>query len=268
MPMHLHTERKVRTHMDGNAGLLLRIGQVCLFYLMLLWLGLLLLLGNAGCLPLFLTPKAFREPIVQQLISAVFRLFLRGAAGCGLMRLDLSGLDVLNGRRKMLLVANHPSMIDVFLVISRVRCAICLMRAGIGSNIFFAIGARLAGYVSNRDSGTMLRRAGIAVEQGKLLLVFPEGTRTTRQPVNEIKAGVALIAKRTKVPLQTILIVTNSAYLSKGWNILRPPQFPLIYRVKLGQQLMSTGAIAETASNLQRYFEKELSRSIDPGLRV
>lgn len=254
--------------MDGNVGLLLRIGQVCLFYLMLVWLGLMLLVGNAGCLPLFLTPKAFREPIVQQLISGIFRLFLFGAAGCGLMRLDLSGLDVLNRQRKMLLVANHPSMIDVFLVISRVRRSICLMRASIGTNIFLAVGAHLAGYVSNRDTGRMLRSAAMAVERGNLLLAFPEGTRTTRQPVNAIKPGAALIAKRTNAPLQTILIVTNSAYLSKGWNILRPPQFPLIYKAKLGQRLLATGSVAETTNRLQKYFEREISSSIDTSLRI
>lgn len=254
--------------MHGNVGWLSRIGQVCLFYLMLLWLGLMLLLGNAACLPLLLTPKAFRQPIVQQLISGIFRLFLLGTASCGLMRLDLSALDSINKQRKMLLVANHPSMIDVFLVVSRVRRSICLMRASIGFNIFLAVGAHLAGYISNRHSGTMLRRAASAVEQGDLLLVFPEGTRTTRQPVNELKPGVALIAKMTKAPLQTILIVTNSAYLSKGWNILRPPQFPLIYRAKLGQRLMPAGSVAETANSLQRYFEQEISTSIDPSLCI
>lgn len=235
---------------------------------MLLWLGSMLLLGNAGCLPLLLAPKAFRAPIVQRLISGVFRLFLGAATRCGLIRLDLGALDALNGQRRLILVANHPSMIDVFLVISRVRRAICLMRAGIGNNVFFALGARLAGYVSNRDTDTMLRSAATAVENGEVLLVFPEGTRTTRQPINEIKPGVALIAKRSKAPLQTILIVTNSPYLSKGWSILRPPRFPLIYRARLGRRLMPTDSSADTARRLQSYFEQELSRSIDPALRV
>lgn len=254
--------------MHATEGLLLRFGQICLFYLMLLWLGVMLLAGNVGCLPLLLVPKTFREPFMQQLISGVFRLFLFGATNSGLMRLDLNALDTLNRHRKMLLVANHPSMIDVFLVISRVRKAICLMKASIGSNIFLGVGAYLAGYVSNRHTDTMLRNAAIAVAQGSLLLVFPEGTRTTRQPVNEIKPGVALIAKRSCAPLQTILITSNSDYLRKGWNILRPPQFPLIYKATLGQQLWATGSITETSNRLQAYFEQEITSSIDPTLHI
>ncbi len=263
--------RRVKTYMHVNAGLFFRIGRVCLFNLLLLWLAVMLLVGNVACLPFLLTPRAFREPIMQQLISGVFRLFLFGMTSCGLMRLDLSALDVLNRQRKMLLVANHPSMIDVFLVISRVRRSICLMKSSLGTNIFFAAGSYLAGYVSNRQTDTMLRTAAIAVAQGNLLLVFPEGTRTHRQPVNKIKPGVALIAKRCDAPLQTILILANSAYLSKGWkiwHIWRPPQLPLIYKATLGPQFLTTGSATETANRLQTYFEQAISSSIVPSLRV
>jgi 1-acyl-sn-glycerol-3-phosphate acyltransferase len=247
---------------------MLRLGQVCLFYVMLLWLGAMLLVGNLGLLPLVVTPRSFREPIAQKLISAVFRLFLHGAERCGLMRLDLRGLDTLNRQRSLLLVANHPSMIDVFLIISRVHRAVCLMKASIGGNILFGVGAYLAGYVSNRQVDMMLRSATAALGHGPHLLVFPEGTRTTRQPVNDIKPGVALIAKRSGAPLQTILIRTNSPYLSKGWTLFRPPRFPLIYKATVGSQLVATGKSAATASALQHYFEQELSCSIDSSLRV
>lgn len=245
-----------------------RLGQILLFYFMLLWLGLMLLGGNLLCLPLLLVPRSLREHRVQAGISRLFQVFLAGAVYCGLMRLDLSALDTLNGKRRIVLVANHPSMIDVFLVISRIRHAICLMKSSLRSNAFLAIGAYIAGYVSNRHPDLMLRDAAQAVEQGALLLVFPEGTRTTRQPINPLKPGVGLIAKRAAAPLQTLLIQTNSAYLAKGWNIFRPPEFPLVYRVTLGEQITANGPVTETMDSLQSYFEREISSSIDPGFKL
>lgn len=245
-----------------------RAVQVVLFYMMLLWLGSILLIGNFVALPLLLTPNAFRRPLAQWSISAIFRLFLGGAVACGLMRLDLRALDRLNRERQMLLVANHPSMIDIFLILSRVRRAVCIMKAGIGSNIFLGVGARLAGYVSNREANLMIRGAIAAVSQGDLLLAFPEGTRTTRQPLNEIKRTASLIAKRADAPLQIIVLRTNSLYLSKGWRIWKPPQFPLIYQARLGPRLQASRNLAENAQSLQACFERELSSSIDPELRI
>jgi 1-acyl-sn-glycerol-3-phosphate acyltransferase len=245
-----------------------RFFQICLFYLLLLWLGLMLLLCNVACLPLLLAPRALRKPLVQALISAVFRVFLAGCTRCGLMQLDLRALDALNGGHSLLLVANHPSMIDVFLILSRVRRATCLMKASIGSNVFLGVGAYLAGYVSNRRTDRMLRDAVAAVRGGDMLLVFPEGTRTICQPVNPLKPGFALIAKRAQAPLQQILLRTNSPYLSKGWKIGRPPQFPVIYQARLGAVLPVPVSTNETVTLLQNSFLQAMHCSIDPNLTL
>lgn len=246
-----------------------RIGQLLSFYLMLLWLGTMLLLGNLLSVPLVLLPTRLREPFMQTLISATFRLFLRGCCAFDLMRLDLRALDVLNERQGgLLLVANHPSMIDVFLVLSRVRHALCLMKADLGSNVFLATGARLAGYISNRRTDRMIRSASQALSSGHRLLVFPEGTRTVRWPLNPLKPGVGLIAKRAQAPVQTILIRTNSPYLCKGWPIWRPPTFPVIYRARLGSCLPASDSVRDVVEQLQRQFAQELDTPLDPTLSL
>lgn len=241
-----------------------RVGQLLLFYLMLLWLGAMLLLGNIACLPLVLAPRAVREPFLQGCISRTFGLFLSGCARCGLMTLDLSALDALNGQQGLVLVANHPSMIDVFLVISRVRRGICLMKSNLMGNLFLAAGAWLAGYISNRHIDQLIKRAAAAVGEGKTLLVFPEGTRTVSWPLNELKPGAALIAKRAQAPLQTIVLETNSMYLAKGWPIWRPPVFPLMYRARLGARLMPGASVPDTVQALRTQLQHELADAILP----
>ncbi|SCK20425.1 lysophospholipid acyltransferase family protein [Vogesella sp. LIG4] len=245
-----------------------RLGQIVLFYLMLCWLGSMLLLGNIAALPLLLAPRRLRQPVVQWTISAICRCFLAGAQACGLMQLDLRELDRLRSRKHLLLVPNHPSMIDAFLVLSRIPRAVCLMKASISSNMFLGAGAYLAGYVSNRYPEQMFRAAIRTLRQGTVLMIFPEGTRTTQQPVNEIGGSVALIARKAAVPLQTIIITTNSPYLSKGWKIWRPPAFPLIYRAVPGKEFAAQGSRDDTTRSLQQYFESTIRLSIDPDLQL
>lgn len=245
-----------------------RVWLTVVFYGVLLWLAAMLLIGNLVCLPLVLAPRRWREPFLQGMISRIFRIFLRGCELGGIMELDLDDLWRVKGRQGLLLVANHPSMIDVFLVISRVERAICLMKASLTANVFLASGAYLAGYISNRQIDMMIRRAAEAVSQGATLLVFPEGTRTVQQPVNALRPGVGLISKRAKAPLQTIILETNSAYLSKGWPIWRPPEFPMIFKARLGACIEPSRGVPETMQQLQQYFESELSQSIDPDLQL
>jgi 1-acyl-sn-glycerol-3-phosphate acyltransferase len=256
------------TALRAAGATLRRTWQVVLFALMLLWLGAMLLAGNLACLPLVLLPRSVRQPLVQAAISGTLALFLAGASRCGLMRLDLSELDALNRESGLLLAANHPSMIDVFLVVSRVRRAACLMKASIGFNLFLAVGAYLGGYISNKRVDLMLRQAAAAVRAGQTLLAFPEGTRTTEQPVNRLKPGLALIAKRARAPLQIILIETNSPYLGQGWKIWRPPQFPLVYRARLGPRVMPSSSVSDTVRQLQAHFDTALGLSINPCLKA
>jgi len=233
---------------------------------MLIWLGAMLLLGNLLALPLLFVPRVWREPLMQYAISRLCRLFLAGAERCGLMRIDLSALDSLGRQGPLLLVPNHPSMIDAFLVLSRLPRLTCLMKASIGCNLFLGIGARLAGYVSNRHPADMFRTAIACVRSGKQLLIFPEGTRTSRWPINPLQGAAVLVARKSGAPLQTILISTNSPYLSKGWKIWQPPQFPLVYRAEPGRRFATGEQPDDTTAALQNYFETVLPQPIDPRL--
>lgn len=246
----------------------IRPDKILLFYVLLSWLGAMLLAGNIAVLPLVVLPRRLREPIVQWGISLICRVFFIGMSACDAARVDLAALDALKDQRGMLLVPNHPSMIDVFLILSRLPRAVCLMKSSISSNLFLGVGAYLAGYISNRQPDQMFRAAIESVRAGNLLLIFPEGTRTTQQPINPIANSVALIAKRAQVPLQPILLQTNSPYLSKGWKIWRAAQFPMIYRATLGPKIYADNSLNETTATLQRYFEQTLVRSIDPDYQL
>lgn len=236
-----------------------RVLLTLVFYLALLWLGSMLLVGSLASLPLVAVPRRWREPFMREMAGRTFQLFLWGCERGGIMELDLTALDALKGERGLVIVANHPSMIDVFLIVSRVRQCICLMKSSLGGNLFLGIGSRLAGYIPNRHVEVMVRQATQAVAQGEVLLIFPEGTRTERPPLDALKPGAALIARRAQVPLQTILLERHSDYLAKGWPIWRPPVLPMRFQARLGPRMPAEASVPETVARLQQVFLKELA---------
>ena len=96
------------------------------------------------------------------------------------------------------------------------------------------------------------------LRQNRPLLLFPEGTRTTRQPVNQFRGGFALMAKLAGVPVQTVFIETNSRFLGKGWPLLKKPDLPLVYRVHLGRRFEVEGDVRQFVATLEQYFSGEL----------
>jgi Tat protein secretion system quality control protein TatD with DNase activity len=71
-----------------------------------------------------------------------------------------------------------------------------------------------------------------------------------------------LIAKYAHVPVQTLLIETDSPFLSKGWPLFRRPPLPITYRVRLGEALRGArGRAALFTAELDRYFRLALAKA-------
>lgn len=202
-------------------------------------------------------PKKKGTPIGQFAIMAGFRFYLAILRLSGIVKLDLEALDALRDQPSLIIAPNHPSMIDVVLIASRLPRIVCIMKASIWDNLLLGGGARLAGYIRNDSVTNMVRLSAKATQEGDQLLVFPEGTRTIAPPVNEFKAGFGLIAKKAKAPIQTVFIETNSAFLGKGWPLFKKPDFPLYYRIRLGERFEVTGDVQNFVSELEHYFRQQ-----------
>ncbi len=228
-------------------------------YTSLTLLGLICLTWSAFALPLYyLLPRSLGTKVGRHGITRGFRIYAWSLSVTRSYRLDLSALDSLRGEPPMILAPNHPSLIDALLILTRHPNIVCVMKAELMRNAFLGAGSRLARYVPNESSRQMIKESVAHLQRGCLLLLFPEGTRTTRLPINSLVGSVGLIAKHAAVPVQTLIIETDSPFLSKGWPLFRRPDLPIVYRVRLGKRFEPPqDALAFTAA-LDEYYRREL----------
>jgi 1-acyl-sn-glycerol-3-phosphate acyltransferase len=236
------------------------MARSALLYALLLALGLASLAWNLVALVLLpLLPAATGQALGRAVISRSYALFWGVAQGVGMMRIDsraLSGLRLEPGG--LIVAANHPSMLDALLVIACLPRGVCIMKASLMRNVFLGAGARLARYIRNDPPRAMIGDAVQSLREGAHLVVFPEGTRTVHQPVNPFLPGITLIAQRAQVPIQTVIIETDSPYLGKGWPIWRTPPAPVAFKLRLGERFAPQTDHAELLRALESYFRMEL----------
>lgn len=209
-----------------------------------------------------LLPRRIGTRVGQWMIMVAFRTQLEFLRLTGRFEFDLRALDALRAEGGLVIAPNHPALLDVLLVASRLPRITGIMKANLWNNVLLGGGARLAGYIRNDSPCSMVKRAVEEIGRGSQLLVFPEGTRSVRRPVNPFKPGFALIARRAGVPVQTVFIETAAPFLGKGWPWWRRPAMPIRYRVRLGRRFAVDGDVKAFSAMLEQYFEDELRATL------
>jgi 1-acyl-sn-glycerol-3-phosphate acyltransferase len=229
------------------------IGLGSLALLCLIWLPCALILN-------FLLPRRLGRSFGRSAISWGFRFYLRILTVFCACRFDLTEIERLRDQGPLIVAANHPSLLDAVMIVSRLPNAVCVMKAALMDNMLFGAAARLANYIRNDAALDMILGARDELQQGAHLVIFPEGSRTLRFPVDACSPSAGLIASRSKADIQTLLIEFSTPYLGKVWPLFRRPELPLSCRVRLGRRFPPPTNIQAFSAELDAYFHFEFGQ--------
>jgi 1-acyl-sn-glycerol-3-phosphate acyltransferase len=219
---------------------------------------------------LLLTPRAGRTERARRMIRQSFRLFLWMMETLGIMRLELVGAERLDHSRGMLILANHPTLIDVVALLSVLPTASCVVKQALWRNPFLGGVMRTANYISNAEGDALVDACAQHLADGNPLVIFPEGTRSQPgQPLRFLR-GASFIALRSGVPILPVLIDCNPSTLTKRekWYQIPPRRFHLrleVLEAVDAQQWVASNEISPLVARrltrgLENFFTKELAR--------
>ena len=155
--------------------------------------------------------RRWARRIVQRSFAAHVELMRR----LGVMTYEIRGRERL-ARDGLLVLANHPTLIDVVLLVSLLPNADCVVKSAVARNPFMRGPVRAAGYVSNDDGAGLVEDCIAAVRAGGALVIFPEGTRTTPGQPLRLQRGAANIAVRGALDITPVRITCSQLTQGKG----------------------------------------------------
>ena len=211
-----------------------------------------------------------RAMIARSLIGFTFRGIVRSMRAMGVFHYEINGLERLE-RQGLLILANHPTLIDIVFLIAFVKRANCIVKNALWRNPFTHSTVRAAAYIRNDDDGSRLIDDCIAaVRGGSNLIIFPEGTRTPADGSMALKRGAANIAVRGLRNITPVLISCAPAMLAKGVRWWRLPSRPSYFKIDINEDIEVEPFIAAAGSDvlaarrltqyLQEYFTEKNPR--------
>lgn len=180
--------------------------------------------------------QALRQQLAQKVIQRSFFGFIHMMVRLGIMTYEVHGLEHLRNSSQELLVANHPTLIDVVLLIAFMQRANCVVKQSLWRNPFTRGPVQAARYILNDDSEQCIKDCVERLREpgAASLIIFPEGTRTAKGALlNEFQRGAANIAVRARVPVRPVLIDCKPSTLTKNEKWYQIPERPFHVTIKV-----------------------------------
>ncbi|WP_163558680.1 lysophospholipid acyltransferase family protein [Halomonas sp. NO4] len=209
---------------------------------------------------------ARRRHLARRFIQRTFYVFVTLMRGLGVLDYRFEGRERL-ARPGLLLLANHPCLIDVAFLLAYVPNADCIVKEGLIKNPFTRGPIRAAGYITNREPEAVLDAARASLAEGNSLILFPEGTRTVPGRPIKFRRGGANIALRTSTNITPVLIRCTPTTLTKGepWYRIPPQKVQIDLRVldDLPIEQEAAQPTCQQARRLTRLLSSHFNRELE-----
>jgi len=179
-----------------------------------------------------------REERAQYLVHLAFRFHVWVMQRLGVCELSVRAGEGLHVPGGQLIVANHPTLIDVVLIGSLMPQLDCLVKTDASRNPFMRAVVRTAGYVPN-DLGEAVVEACVArLQEGRSLLLFPEGTRSMKGgELGTFHRGAAHVALRSGRPILPLVIHCTPRALTRGQHWYDVGDRPMSFTIEIGEPI-------------------------------
>jgi 1-acyl-sn-glycerol-3-phosphate acyltransferase len=205
--------------------------------------GLVLGLLVFPMLGLLVRDRGKRAMLAKRIIHRTFRMFVGMMRGLGVLSYEVRGLERLRAGGQLVL-ANHPTLIDVVFLVAFIERADCIVKASLARNPFTRGAVCAAGYVFNDTGCGLVDDCVESVRSGNNLIIFPEGTRTTADSPMHLHRGAARVALQGEVDIVPVRIQCSPATLAKGGKWWRVPPRRAHFRIEVGEAIAVSRFIA------------------------
>ena len=153
----------------------------------------------------------------------------------GLIRVERKGVNP--NQRGRVIVANHPSYIDIVLLIGLIPDTLCVVKSEIKKNPIMSNIVKSTYLINDENNDTLKKEAKQALSDGYNVIIFPTGTRSVEGEALKLHSGAASVAMYANVPIVPIHITCDYKFLAKHQKIYDAGEKPVNYYLKINDTI-------------------------------
>ena len=213
--------------------------------------------------------EAARDLAAQRLVQRSLRLYLRVGSALRVFSVETHDVERL-GQRPQLVLANHPTLLDVVVLLAHMPQADCVAKGAAWNNPFLRAVVSAAAYIPNDSAEQLITACCERLAAGRSVVLFPEGSRSPAHGLRPFRRGAAHIALASGCPVVPVLLHCDPPALKKDRPWYALPNETLRFRLEVDPPLRTlTADLGElprslaarrVTERLREHFERRLSQ--------
>lgn len=171
-----------------------------------------------------------------KIVHFLWRILVKYIEITGIIRVNADEKNSLI--KNKIIVASHPSYIDILLLIALVPNSLCLAKNSILNN-FVMKNIVKSLYITNDGSvEDFLKKSKLALDDGFNVIIFPTGKRVDEGEEVHIYKGAAQLAIESKYPIVPVKISTSEPFLTKNHSIFQIGEKTVEFVIKTQDEIV------------------------------
>ncbi len=179
--------------------------------------------------------KEKQKEAYSEVIRKAWSFFAWVLSFTGVLNIHVSNREEFQNLSGKIVVANHPTFIDVVILISMIPKSTCLAKKETLSNPLFRNIVKSIYIINDIDPDKLKLDTDRYLKEGFNIIIFPSGTRTKPGEDFKIHKGPAAIALNSGVEILPVKIKTDYPFLQKGQLFCDLGERVINYTVETGE---------------------------------
>lgn len=204
-----------------------------------------------------------RRECFANIVQEAWQLFILIMVKTNVIKINIKGnLSEINGK---IVVASHPSFIDIILLIGSMPKSLCLAKKELLKNPIMRNIVKSLYIVNDIDIDLFIKNSTEALNDGYNIIIFPTGTRTKVGEKIKIHKGAAQIAIASKMDIIPIKITTDYPFLCKNSYPLDAGSNPINYNIEIQPAININEFLAQGLDDikLRNHISEQIKEAIN-----
>lgn len=198
----------------------------------------------------------------SKIIHKSWGIFVNFLIFIKLIKLDIKDKEKLQNIKGKVIVATHPSYIDILILMALIPKTTCFVKSKLAQNFVFKNIVNSIFITNDTDLDIIKTKTKELFDNDFNIIIFPTGQRHRKNEYPKIKKGASLVALTAQKDIVPVQIFSSEDFLFINQPFYQGGKKTVIFDINVKDEIKVEGCLFETEIIAKKQITKQITHAL------